>query len=249
MEVEVSEWLRRCRDAQVRGERVPHQLFRRLIRHDGWICSPDTWKAASHGDVYLAGASGVPNLLMGPMTGLELAHALPMGMVGLDFHFGDALPLALDSEAVAEVRTFLQVVVVEELLARLYAGVELEVSEPFARLRGFEHYYILCGGAQGAVDSEELRPSSLRIAFAPDPEGGRSLAAIFTAQDALQLFVVATPARGTDGLVSVRLSGKELFAMVQQQEGLDGLVFNPAGPGQAIALSCAIAADVLDSDG
>lgn len=64
-------------------------------------------------------------------------------------------------------------------------------------------------------------------------------------QDALQLFVVADNARATDGLVSVRLSGLELFQRLQQSDSLDGIVFNPAGPDLPIALAREVAAAVL----
>ena len=40
---------------------------------------------------------------------------------------------------------------------------------------------------------------------------GRKLAAVFTAQDALQLFIVSRQGSGGDELISVRLSGVELL--------------------------------------
>ena len=83
------------------------------------------------------------------------------------------------------------------------------------------------------------------MALAPD-EGGRRLAAAFTAQDALQLFIVSRESvRGNDDLVSVRLSGKELFSQIAASSELDGLVINPSGPGQPLALSRAVADVVL----
>ena len=85
------------------------------------------------------------------------------------------------------------------------------------------------------------------MALAPDAEG-RKLAAAFTAQDALQLFVVARDRHAGLEVISVRLSGKELFSNLAHTEDLDGIVFNPAGPGQPFALSLEVARAVLHGD-
>ena len=66
--------------------------------------------------------------------------------------------------------------------------------------------------------------------------------------DALQLFVVSRDAAITDGLVSVRLSGKELFAQVAQSTELDGIVFNSCGPTPPVALAREAAQAMLDGD-
>ena len=88
------------------------------------------------------------------------------------------------------------------------------------------------------------------MALAPDYGGnGRKLAAVFTAQDALQLFVVSRDnSVGSDDLVSVRLSGRELFEQVATNNDLDGMVINACGPGQPIALTRDAAAAILTED-
>ena len=47
------------------------------------------------------------------------------------------------------------------------------------------------------------------------------------------------------GLVSVRLSGHELFQQVASNPELDGLVFNASGPAQPVALARGVADLVL----
>ena len=58
--------------------------------------------------------------------------------------------------------------------------------------------------------------------------------------------------RGRDGIVcaralQVRLSGTELFSQVRDA-GLEGVVFNPAGPSGPFALASAIATPVLEGE-
>ena len=75
------------------------------------------------------------------------------------------------------------------------------------------------------------------------------MAAVFTAEDALQLFVVSRErARGSDGLVSVRLSGRELFEQIATNGEIDGLVVNASGPVPPIALAREVAEVVLAGD-
>ena len=88
----------------------------------------------------------------------------------------------------------------------------------------------------------------LKMALAPDEGGeGRRLAAIFTAEDALQLFVVARESAAGE-LVSVRLSGFELFEQLASSAELDGVVFNACGPGAPVALAKDVAQLVLTGD-
>lgn len=83
---------------------------------------------------------------------------------------------------------------------------------------------------------------------APDPTGGRKLAAAFTAVDALQMFVAAKERdAGQNEAISVRLNGMDLFSRLLQGD-LDGIVFNPAGPTVPVALAREIAAAVTSLD-
>ena len=55
------------------------------------------------------------------------------------------------------------------------------------------------------------------LALAPDVSSRRRLAAAFTSQDALQLFVAASAASDTQ-LVAARLNGAELFGKLAEAD-------------------------------
>ena len=152
---------------------------------------------------------------------------------------------ARSEEEVALFRTFLEVTVVEQLFARLYTGEALEVAEPCGRLRAFDGFLTVCAGGHGQPRTDGKTP--LKMALADDAGGdGRRLAAVFTAQDALQLFILSREsARNSDGLVSVRLSGRELFGQLAENAEIDGMVINPCGPTPPVALTRDVAHMVL----
>eukprot|EP00316_Scyphosphaera_apsteinii_P006934 CAMPEP_0119323976 /NCGR_PEP_ID=MMETSP1333-20130426/62092_1 /TAXON_ID=418940 /ORGANISM="Scyphosphaera apsteinii, Strain RCC1455" /LENGTH=85 /DNA_ID=CAMNT_0007331565 /DNA_START=34 /DNA_END=291 /DNA_ORIENTATION=+ len=85
------------------------------------------------------------------------------------------------------------------------------------------------------------------MALAPDLDGGRRLAAAFTAQDALQLFVASSAATPQQELFSAEVTGMELFAHLGSAD-VEGIVFNPAGPGQPIPFLRAIADTILNEE-
>jgi len=127
-------------------------------------------------------------------------------------------------------------------------GADLEVDEPFAKLRAFDGFLTVCAGVPGAGEpSPHSAAPSMRLALAPDVGGeGRKLAAAFTAEDALQHFIAARDgAQADDGLVAVRMSGCELFEKVVSVDGLDGIVFNASGPSRPVALTIDAARHVL----
>ena len=66
-----------------------------------------------------------------------------------------------------------------------------------------------------------------------------------TIKDGLQQFVAARDASDAE-LIAVRLSGAELFGQLAEAD-LDGVVFNPAGPGSPVPLTKAVAAHVLSA--
>ena len=136
-----------------------------------------------------------------PLSGLQLAGTVGAKEV-LHVHYAaDAPPLTLSADEVDHFRSFVPITVVESLLQRLHDGEDLQVDEPFARLREFDGFLTVCAGGQGQPASEGEPPaaSPLKMALAPDAEG-RKLAAAFTSEDALQLFVVSKEsARGSDG--------------------------------------------------
>ena len=80
-------------------------------------------------------------------------------------------------------------------------GADLEVDEPFAKLRAFDGFLTVCAGVPGAGEPPHSAAPSMRLALAPDVGGeGRKLAAAFTAEDALQHFIAARDgAQADDG--------------------------------------------------
>ena len=220
----ISDWLERCSAAQQAGSPWPEaSLFRQVIDYPDWSVS------ASHEDAYTADAApGAAGVSLEPSDGLALAAAAGGG-VRLHYAPG-APPLTLDAEQVAHLQRFVQISVVEKVLALLHAGAEMPLKEPCARLRDYCDYFVV---QQGSM-----------LALAPD-SSSRRLAAAFTAEDALQLFVASSAASGAE-LVAIRLTGVELFGKLADVD-LDGVVFNPAGPIQPVPLLKAVAAHVLSA--
>ena len=248
----IAEWLQRCAEARGAGKSIPEAaLFRQMLGHSFLVEADDQGAVKTAGgaaDVFVSSAEAASAPAgAASFAGLALAAALPEDTVELRLHYGAGRPpLVCTAEEVAHFRSFLQVSVVEALLQRLYEGADLQVDEPFARLRAFGDFFVLCAGGVGTASGGE-RGGRLLMALAPDTEG-RKLAAAFTAQDALQLFVVARESDPSREAISVRLSGKELFTNLANSHELDGVVFNPAGPGQPCALSREVAIAVLEAE-
>ena len=230
----ITEWLHRCAAARAKNEAIPEAiLFRRMLTHDDYhSCAAVAAEEQAHCDeaplggpgssveVYCGAevaqeVAGRPEELQ-RYTGLQLTAALAAHTSELRLFFSrDSPPLVLGESEVAHFRSFLQVTVVELVLARMQAGDELPVDRPFGRLRDFDGFMTVCAGGHVHTGSDGKAP--LKMALAPDAGGeGRRLAAVFTAEDALQLFVVSRDSvSGNDGLVSVRLTGRELFEQVR----------------------------------
>ena len=83
----------------------------------------------------------------------------------------------------------------------------------------------------------------------PNPNLNPNQAAAFTAEDSLQQFVAAQPPResSAEELIAARLSGAELFGRLAEAD-LEGVVFNPAGPGSPMPLMKAVAAHILTGE-
>ena len=229
-------WLRRCQEARAGGSAIPsNTLFRRMTDDDAaFMCDPAHLFQGT-GNVYLE--SCAPELTgLKSVTGLELAATVGIGLNELRLHFDSgAPPLTCNAEEVSALASMLKIRVIEALLERMFVGSDLKVEDPMAKLREFEAFYVLCAGPDGA-----------RMVLAPDSKNGRALVAAFTAMDALQLFVAARDGNLLhEELTSVQLSGRELFRHIQDSAEIEGVVFNPSGPGQPCALSSAVAAAVL----
>lgn len=191
----MEEWCSRIAQAKAAGMIIPEaQLFRRMLWHDFF------WAGSRSSTVFcnvqLLPEGEVPE----PISGLALAGTVDAQELHVAYAAGTA-PLSLSADEVEHFRSFVPITVVENLLLRLQDGEDLQVEEPFARLRDFDGFLTVCAGGQGqpAGEGETTAASPLKMALAPDVEG-RKLAAAFTSEDALQLFVVSKEnARGSDG--------------------------------------------------
>eukprot|EP00965_Chrysotila_dentata_P165386 5461479-Pleurochrysis_carterae.AAC.1 len=138
-------WLARCVDAQQKRGSFPEaSFFRVLLQTDSlWIIADDWSK------VYLseeAAAQALPkDAQLLRRNGLELAASMPSALHCLEFVCPEdsTVSLRCDAAQVEHLRLFLKVAIVEQLLLRLHAGVDLEVQNPFARLRDFCGYFVL----------------------------------------------------------------------------------------------------------
>lgn len=86
---------------------------------------------------------------------------------------------------------------------------------------------------------------SAQLVLAPD-EQGRSLAAVFTAEDALDAFFDTVLAEADFEPIPVRVGGEQLFAQLNALP-LDGIVFNCSGPSFPRAFGKKLAEYVLSS--
>ena len=136
----VGEWLRRCCSARSSGKSIPEaQLFRACLSHETWSCQVNAdgrvGSAGKPADASCFG-TGVQTL-----SGLQLAHALHKDVSELRLHYDSSMPpLVCSAEEAAHFRSFLEISVVETILARIHAGADLEIEAPFARLREFQAF-------------------------------------------------------------------------------------------------------------
>jgi|GEM_PF-3160909 len=109
----------------------------------------------------------------------------------------------------------------------------LELDAPFIIMRNYADYLVL------------VRPDGGWM-LAPDSQGRRLLAICMTddTAEALQAQVLAELKVAT---TLRRLDGRTLFAGIQQQSTLQGLVFNPAGVVKPRAMTPALAGIVLSA--
>ena len=101
-------------------------------------------------------------------NGLHLTAAVLPETAKLRLFFdSQAEPLMLSESEVAHFRSFLQVTVVEQVLARLQAGEPMQIDAPFARLRDFGGFLTVCAGGHGVPEGA----TPLKMALAPDAGG------------------------------------------------------------------------------
>ena len=152
--VTIVDWVQRCGAAQEAGSPFPEaSLLRAVVDHAEWSVSAD------HQDAYTAGAA--PSGLK-EMSGLELATALPAGGLLRLHHAPGAPPLTLGPPLVAHLQLFVQIRVVENILSHLQRGAALPLSQPCARLRDFDSYWVVQQGALLALAPDVQRRRLVR---------------------------------------------------------------------------------------
>ena len=127
-------------------------------------------------------------------------------------------------EQIPQMRAWAQVIKVEQALETM--GTR---RPDFATVKSFSEYYFVMEQSQ-------------YITLAPDGRG-RKLAALFTAEDALENFLERNASR--EGLKAVPINGEKLFNAIRLMP-LEGLVFNCSGPAKPRAFPMAFCDEVLN---
>ena len=97
-------------------------------------------------------------------------------------------------------------------------GNVLSTDSGYDVIREFDRYYVV-------LRSDESGPN---LMLAPDSKG-RKLAALFTAEDALDAYVEEMNQSGLQGLKPLMMTGAKLFDLLLKA-ALDGFAFNCCGP-------------------
>jgi hypothetical protein len=228
---------------------TPHEVMRALATHEGWFVplgyAPNLGRSEFERIVML-GKNGAPppgelyvftdescldvvqqqplGGFVHPVTGIELFCALEDELVKMKVNPGG--PLAhfwfIGKDAIP--------------LARLWgraARLEALLGDPSARkdalsaaLRTFEGFTIL------------VHPNDA-VATALDVGAFKNPAMVFTAPDSFERMLAQAP-----GTRAVHLDGRQLFELLPRA-GVDGIVFNPVGPGPTAVLPLSIGVSVL----
>jgi hypothetical protein len=222
------------------GQVSPPQFYRALMRHPTW------WVAGTHeqgqaphlkilhfahGERRLVaftdrealeaareamGATlGAPLLGDSFLTteGLGLFRVLEPGLSSVEINPHSEHSLRLEADQITTLRRW-------AVVARLEATLEdpSREEDPMAVLRRFPWYEVALEGEGQAR----------QMLLAPDAQG-RRLAAVFTTQDALELFLAQVEDQLEGRPAHATTAGKELFISLKQLN-LDGVVFNCCGP-------------------
>lgn len=136
-------------------------------------------------------------------------------------------------EHFGRLRGFVRALAVEEALTGLRHGTAAPGA--LGLVRDYDGYTV-------PVTLRDGKPS-----FVPAPDAeGRSLAAVFTADDAFDAFIPdAKVFAGGNEVQQVQMTGAALFDTLRRLP-IDGFVFNCAGPGAPAAFARAVAGIVLD---
>lgn len=252
----IAEW----KDGTITGS----QLVRQLVSYDKWICPVSQGAAAemlasntASRLSYSRDAEGVSRLYLfsdgdsvsrfrrslgedqGEWHLLETTGAwffqLPLDQIDLiEIDPGSPWEIGYRKEQFARLAAMAHALDVECALADLRAGTAAPTATQL--VYDYQHYLL-------AVVN---RGSGYSLALAPDSRG-RSLAAVFTAQDNFDAFCGEQgPTNLGVQIMPFELTGEKLFAQLQQMQ-LDGLVFNCSGPSKPVAFAAAFAGVIVQA--
>lgn len=227
----------------------PHEVMRALATHDGYfvpigfapllgrslferIVQLSPSGAPPPGELYVFTDEACLDLVVKqplgnfvtPVSGLELLCALPDELVKLKVNPGGPLEhfWFVGKEAIPLARLWGRAARLEALLADGATTREALA----AALRTFEGFTIL------------VHPNGA-VATAQGLGGCRNPAMVFTSPDSFERVLAAA-----EGTRAAHLTGRELFELLPRA-GVDGLVFNPMGPGPQVAFPLSLVASVL----
>jgi hypothetical protein len=160
-----------------------------------------------------------------------------MPLDGIDFIAIDAASphqIAYGRDLFSRLKQMADAVEVEEALLELRAGPD----PPEDLLKLVRDY-------QGYTAAVQKADKAIRIAMAPDAEG-RSLAAVFTHDEAFEAYLKATSESYREGeLDQMSFAGSLLFEQILKMR-VDGIVFNCCGPPKPVAFALQFARLVLN---
>ncbi len=159
-----------------------------------------------------------------PVTGIELFCALEDGLVKMKVNVGGPLEhfWFVGKDAVPLARLWGRAVRLEALLAT----PEVRKDALAAALRTFEAFTLL------------VHPND-SVATAVGAGGFENPAMVFTSPDSYERVLEKNP-----GMRTAHVSGRELFELLPRA-GVDGIVFNPMGPGATAVMPLSVGVSVL----
>ncbi len=164
-------------------------------------------------------------------AGYSIFGVLEDELAGIEINPQSAEAIHYVTEHIPVLKHWARAVRIEQALST----VDIE-DTPLGLLKDYDAYVLVL---------RKTGDESAQLVLAPD-EQGRSLAAVFTAEDSLEAFFETVLADADFEPVPVRVGGEQLFAQLNALP-LDGIVFNCSGPGQPRAFGKRLAEYVLSS--
>lgn len=164
-------------------------------------------------------------------NGANLFSALEDDLAGIEINPQSEFAIHYVTEHIPVLKHWSRAVQLEQALETV------DVDEtPLGLLKNYDAYVLVL---------RKTGDESAQLVLAPD-EQGRSLAAVFTAEDALEAFFESVLAEADFEPIPVRVGGEQLFAQLNALP-LDGIVFNCSGPAHPRAFGRRLAEYVLSA--